>query len=256
MTLCTSCGYNVTGKKFCSRCGTPVQPVASSASVATCPRCNGKVEPDAAFCMHCGSSLRPQEAPQPATLPCPACHAMVPSQSAFCTNCGHNMNEPVPSYQQPPSQYPQQPQYPQPQYPQYQQAQYPPPQYAQGGYQPQPMMGQSPMVLRCPTCMAMSPVGTAYCPGCRTNLAGVVPVAANMPAQGQQGGFLQGNGGNMMMGALGGAAAVIGGEMLLHGVENAVEGGRDYGGYGYRHRRRGSGGLLGGVGELADDIGL
>lgn len=106
--------------------------------------------------------------------------------------------------------------------------------------------------------MAMSPVGTAYCPGCRTNLAGVVPVAANMPAQGQQGGFLQGSGGNMMMGALGGAAAVIGGEMLLHGIENAVEGGRDYDDYGYRrhHHRHDSGGLLGGVGELADDIGL
>lgn len=66
--------------------------------------------------------------------------------------------------------------------------------------------------------------------------------------QGQQGGFgnlMQGDGGKYAMGALGGAAAVIGGEMLLHGVE------RD------RYDRRGDGdGMLGGLGDLANDIGL
>jgi hypothetical protein len=151
-------------------------------------------------------------------------------------------------------QYPQQPQYPQTQY---QQPQYPQ-QYGQGGYQPQPMMGQPPMVLRCPTCQAMAPVGTANCAGCRTNLAGVVPTPANMPVQGQQGvgGFLQGDGGKYAMGALGGAAAVIGGEMLLHGVENTiedrVEGDMGYGHHRHHHREEG----LGGLGELAKDIGL
>jgi len=81
-----------------------------------------------------------------------------------------------------------------------------------------------------------------------------------MPVPGQQGvgGLMQGNAGKYAMGALGGAAAVIGGEMLLHGVENSiadrVEG--DMGmGYGHRHHR-GEGGVLGGLGELADDIGL
>ena len=232
MTTCTSCGYDVTGKKFCSRCGAAVQPLASSATVATCPRCNGEVASDAAFCVHCESSLRSQAAPPSAVRSCPACHASVSAQNAFCTNCGHNMNEAVPYHQ-----------------PQYQQTQYPQ-QYAQGGYQPQPMMGQAPMVLRCPTCMAMASLGTPACLSCRTSLAGVVPVAANMPAQGQ-GGFLQGSGGNLMMGALGGAAAVIGGEMLLHGIEDAVEGDR---GYGYRRHRHG--GLLGDIGEIADDVGL
>jgi hypothetical protein len=70
------------------------------------------------------------------------------------------------------------------------------------------------------------------------------------------GGMLQGSGGKMAMGALGGAAAVIGGEMLLHGleenIENRVEGDM---GYGHRHRQREEG-LLGGLGELANDIGL
>lgn len=80
---------------------------------------------------------------------------------------------------------------------------------------------------------------------------------ANMPMQGpgQQGmgGLMQGKGGNMAMGALGGAAAVIGGEMLLHGIE------RDLGGGERRHHRRDDdddGGMFGGLGEIANDLGL
>ena len=215
--------------------------------------------------------------------PCPACHAQVVPQSAFCTSCGHNMNAPVtatPSAAfctngpqvrfcggcgspiaapaaQPgsmmPGQYPPPPQYQQP----YGQAQYPQ-QYAQGGYQPQPMLGQQPMVLRCPTCMAQAPMGTAQCLSCRTSLAGVVPTPATMPMQGQQGGlggFLQGDGGKYAMGALGGAAAVVGGEMLLHGLENTIEN-RVEGDFGYPRHHHHDEGLLGGLGELANDIGL
>ena len=58
----------------------------------------------------------------------------------------------------------------------------------------------------------------------------------------------------MDMGALGGAAAVIGGEMLLHGVERDFEHHerrRDYDDYGNRDE-----GLLGGLGNLGNDIGL
>ncbi len=76
-----------------------------------------------------------------------------------------------------------------------------------------------------------------------------------MPAQGQQqqglGGFLQGDKGKLAMGALGGAAAVLGGEMLLHGAENRIEDDVEYG-----HRLRRDEGLLGGLGELGSDIGL
>lgn len=80
---------------------------------------------------------------------------------------------------------------------------------------------------------------------------------ANMPA-GQQGGFLQGNAGKYAMGALGGAAAVIGGEMLLHGIENNIENRveNDMGFGGERRHHHRDEGLLGGLGELADDIGL
>jgi len=321
MATCTSCGHDVTGKKFCPECGTPVQPTGTGESApsatSTCPRCSGTVKPGAAFCMHCGSSLSSQVATataqsQPLTQTCIACRSEVPTGTAFCTNCGQGMQAsmapvataapgpafctncgrqnnpgvkfcagcgspmtagtPAPQtsygqtgpypqtqpysqqYGQPPYQqqpYQQQQPYPQqfgqPQYnPQYQQ------QYGQGGYQPQPMVGQQPMVLRCPTCMAMSPMGTPNCPSCRTSLAGVVPTPSYASMPGQQGGlgnFMQGDGGKYAMGALGGAAAVIGGEMLLHGVERDFE--RD------RYDRRGDGdGLLGGIGDLANDIGL
>jgi len=306
METCTHCGRDITSKKFCPDCGTPVQAAEAEAATTTCPRCEGTVKADAAFCMHCGSSLAAQavaavSAPaplvsQPATRQCIACHAEVPASSAFCTNCGQSMQAAVAAtpiqafctncgshnnpgahfcnncgqtltptaapglqpqtgtYQQPyiqqPSQYQPQP-YGQPQY----NPGYPPQQqYAQGGYQQaDPMLGQQPMILRCPVCMAMTPLGTPNCPSCRTSLAGIVPTPSTLPMQGQQqgglGGMFQGSGGNMAMGALGGAAAVIGGEMLLHGVERDFDRRRDYDDYG----DRGGGGLLG---ELGNDLGL
>src|SRR5260370_293617 len=61
MASCTSCGNDVTGKKFCPDCGTPVHSADSveSENISTnvCPRCNGVVKPGTAFCMNCGSSL-------------------------------------------------------------------------------------------------------------------------------------------------------------------------------------------------------
>ncbi len=346
MVTCTSCGNDVTGRKFCPDCGSPVQPTSvqsvSGQFLQTCSHCSGEVKPGASFCMHCGAALNasthpthitPAPAPASAARSCPACHAQIVGATMFCTQCGHDMRvaaapqsmaggpdfctncgkqndagirfcggcgtqlvaTPQTGYalsgqysqysaqgaaQSPyqetpyPSQasYPQQPPYQQASYPQqpaYQQQPYPQPQspqpYAQpyagqGGYQPEPMVGQSPMVLRCPVCMAMAPVGTPNCAGCHTSLAGIVPTPANMPAPGQQGlgGLMQGNAGKYAMGALGGAAAVLGGEMLLHGVENSIENRveGDMGmGYGHpRHHRQE--GLLGGLGELVDDIGL
>lgn len=73
-----------------------------------------------------------------------------------------------------------------------------------------------------------------------------------MPMQQQQqgglGGMFQGQNGKMLEGALGGAAAVIGGEMLLGGLERGMDGG-------YRHHHREEG-PLGELGELGRDIGL
>ena len=319
MATCTNCGNDVTGKKFCPECGTPVQAAVAptvEAATSTCPRCGGTVKAGASFCMHCGASLTAQtsvataqsqavQAEQPQTRQCIACHAEVPTTTAFCTNCGQPMQAtasasapaapsmvycnncgrqnaagvrfcggcgsplgtgtPAPApqaypqtgpygqqsqtyaSQYDPSQYGGQSQYGQPQYQQpgtaYPQQQPYPQQYGQNPYQ------QQPMVLRCPVCMAMAPVGTANCLSCRTSLAGIVPTPANMPMQGQQqgglGGMFQGQGGNMAMGALGGAAAVIGGEILLHDLER-----------GHERRYDDDGNLLGGLGGIANDLGL
>ncbi|GHO86035.1 hypothetical protein KSZ_40410 [Dictyobacter formicarum] len=67
---------------------------------------------------------------------------------------------------------------------------------------------------------------------------------------------MQGNGGKFAMGALGGAAAVLGGEMLMHGIENQIEENIGLGGHHHHHRRDDDDGMLGGLGRLADDIGL
>jgi hypothetical protein len=75
--------------------------------------------------------------------------------------------------------------------------------------------------------------------------------------QGGLGGLLQSDGGKLAMGALGGAAAVIGGEMLLHGLERSLEG-NDYGysHHHHHHHHEHEGGFLGDLGRLADDVGL
>ncbi len=84
-----------------------------------------------------------------------------------------------------------------------------------------------------------------------------MPMQPNM--QPQQGGFMQSGNGKMAMGALGGAAAVLGGEMLLHELENrGGDGVAGNLGFGEHHHRRDEdgGGLLGDLGSLGNDIGL
>ena len=279
---CPRCnGVVKPGASFCMHCGSSLSAHAVVATAQSqpltrqCIACHSEVPMESAFCTNCGQTMQPSAAAPVSAAPAPAFCTNCGRQNApgtrFCGGCGSPLATgaatPTPptvypqtgpygqpsQYEQPQygTQYPQQGQ----QYQQYpQQGQQYPQQYGQTGYQQQPMVGQQPMVLRCPICMAMSPLGTANCPGCRTSLAGVVPTPAAVQMQGQQGGlggFMQGSGGQMAVGALGGAAAVIGGEMLLHGIEREHE--RDR--YGY-DRDRGDGGMLGDLGGLANDIGL
>jgi hypothetical protein len=86
------------------------------------------------------------------------------------------------------------------------------------------------MVLCCPVCMTIAPVGTSYCVNCSTSLAGVVPIPASVLAQDQQqdmmsglGNMMQGNVGKYAMGAPSGANAGLGEEMLWESVENSSE---------------------------------
>ena len=276
MTTCTACGSDVTGKKFCQNCGTAVKstsvPATSSQAAPTfCSNCGRQATPGERFCSDCGTQLGVAAAAPPQQT-----YSSSYNQPAYAQPQPYNQSPPYsqqPAYgqtdysqSQPYSQYPQQSPYEQPQQPLYapqqsygqpaypQQSPYGQPQYPQGqpGYQPEPMIGQQPMILRCPVCMAMSPLGTPNCPSCRTNLAGIVPTPANMPMQNQQGGIMgslggmmQGSGGKMAMGALGGAAAVIGGEMLLGGLE-----------HGFEHRDRDRDEGIGGLGEIGRDLGL
>lgn len=81
--------------------------------------------------------------------------------------------------------------------------------------------GSPAQALCCPRCNAQVAPNTAFCAYCGTALAasqfnGQVPQPPNPPQQ-------QNNMGKYLMGALGGAAAVIGGEILLHDVEKGIE---------------------------------
>jgi len=215
-------------------------PASASIAPTFCNSCGSQNNTGSRFCNSCGSTLAINAAPQ-----------------TYPQNQAPYGQQP---YTQQPSQYQAQPYTQQP--PQYGQQSYPPQQqyntgfpaqqpYGQNVYQT-PMMGQQPMSLRCPVCMAMAPLGTPACPSCHTSLAGVVPTSSVMPIQGQQqqGGFLQGNAGKYAVGALGGAAAVLGGQMLLNGIGDALDGNNDD--EGEHHHHHGGGGLLGGL----DDIGI
>lgn len=80
-------------------------------------------------------------------------------------------------------------------------------------------------VLRCPRCNNVAAPNTAFCAYCGTALSssafggqGVQPQVPNQPIPQQQH-----NAGKYLLGALGGAAAAIGGEILLHDVEKGME---------------------------------
>src|SRR6266571_2446928 len=54
MATCTSCGSDVTGKKFCPECGTPVQ-------LTAVPTASGSAAPATTFCSNCGKQSTPGE---------------------------------------------------------------------------------------------------------------------------------------------------------------------------------------------------
>jgi len=88
----------------------------------------------------------------------------------------------------------------------------------------------APMIY-CPRCNSGVAPGTAYCAYCGTalqmsqNVVQTPPYAppAQPPYPNQPAPPQQNNAGKYIIGALGGAAAVLGGEMLLHDVEKGIE---------------------------------
>ena len=89
---CPKCGFmNPPGAKFCSSCGSPLQPPQPAAPVGgvACPRCGFQNPPGARFCASCGAPLQAQPPAQPqAPARCPKCGNAVPPGAKFCPSCG------------------------------------------------------------------------------------------------------------------------------------------------------------------------
>lgn len=73
--VCGSCGHvNSAGAKFCSECGTKIEPQNA------CPNCGHVNQPGAKFCSECGTKL--------GAAHCPNCQAELEAGAKFCPNCG------------------------------------------------------------------------------------------------------------------------------------------------------------------------
>jgi hypothetical protein len=154
MTVCSSCGNDVTGKNFCSNCGTSSRAAAGYSAPAslTCARCGRQSDPGVRFCNNCGSQLTPstpawQAGNQYPQVPYPQQPTNYSGSPAGQAPYQHPYGQQVPGVPSVPSQ-------------------------------PQ-------MVLRCPTCQIISAVGTPYCQGCHNSLIGVAPtpVQAGHPGE-------------------------------------------------------------------------
>jgi len=99
-TKCHSCGkVNAPGVKFCSECGTKLEPVQTPAPASVgirCPSCGINNDADRKFCSECGTKLEPMAtatptpAPAPATgsVNCPKCGKVNMHGLNFCQECG------------------------------------------------------------------------------------------------------------------------------------------------------------------------
>ncbi len=155
MTACTSCGNDVTGKNFCPNCGASTRITAGYSTPAplTCARCGRQSDPGVRFCNNCGNQL-------------------VPSTPAWqAGNRYPQANYPEAPYQQQPTNYSGGPTG----YAPYQ----PPYGHQVPGVPNTPAQPQ--MVLCCPTCQAISALGTSYCQNCHSSLIGVYPTPVHPP---------------------------------------------------------------------------
>jgi len=228
--FCPGCGYNLgpnTGTGMGTNPNTNISSPGAHSGPTICQRCGRQNDPGASVCHGCGQPLahgqQPTPTPYPGNQQMPQPYQQPqPPQVHYQQQQVHYPQQqtyPQQPYGQPP--YPQQP-YGQPPYPQQPYGQPYPQQPPYSGFQPAPNQ----MVILCPTCRALSPVGASHCLNCHQSLLGIPPIQANqLPPnlQPQKGGFLQSDGGKMAVGALGGAAAAIGGFMLLDAVDDIFD---------------------------------
>jgi len=84
---CSKCGSeNQIDWKFCTKCGTKLEPAASHAlrtsSENVCIQCGSEIHPEARFCGQCGARVMNV---------CPKCGAKVTLGAKFCTMCGFRL---------------------------------------------------------------------------------------------------------------------------------------------------------------------
>ncbi len=96
--LCTSCGSEVRGTKFCVECGKKYIPcpdckadmdegeiackVCGYEKPETCPNCDCSLSKETKFCPECGSSV---------AKACPKCNVKITGNPKFCPECGEGL---------------------------------------------------------------------------------------------------------------------------------------------------------------------
>ena len=75
---------------------------------SSCHSCGKYVQPDAAFCQHCGAEQErdvpaPVHEPEPTEVACRNCGAVSSSEALYCKECGTLLEEPRPAVEAPPA---------------------------------------------------------------------------------------------------------------------------------------------------------
>lgn len=88
---CKNCGSQVSeSKKFCTKCGTPIQPIQPTTPANNiCINCGNEIRLGKQFCSHCGTSVNiAQSTPISPSNVCPICRYNNDIDKKFCIKCG------------------------------------------------------------------------------------------------------------------------------------------------------------------------
>ena len=84
--------YYANYKDECAeKCPDLIEQIDQLSIVEVCPNCGKKLDPNAKFCVNCGTAINrePTSAtPNPSGKVCAACGTPLEDDAAFCTNCG------------------------------------------------------------------------------------------------------------------------------------------------------------------------
>lgn len=89
VATCENCGNKMlSGKKFCSKCGTPVPEIKKEKKMPTkkCENCGCVVDEKTKFCSECGMPIPEKKEPEP--IKCLNCGNLLDEKQKFCPECG------------------------------------------------------------------------------------------------------------------------------------------------------------------------